>query len=404
MAHSAEQPSTGVGPLNGLRVLDLTTVLMGPYASQLLGDMGADVIKVEPPGGDIVRQIGAARNPGMGGLFINTNRSKRSIVLDLKSDADRENLLLIASTCDVLLYNVRPQAMSRLKLAYEDIVAVRPDIIYVGVYGYGEQGAYAGKPAYDDLIQGASGLASLFCQGAGDSPRYVPLAIADRVVGIHAVNSVLAAAYHRSMTGQGQRIDVPMFETMVSMVFGDHLAGLTFEPGLDDGGYARLLAEHRRPYQTKDGYICALIYNDKHWKSFFAALGKSIESDPRLRNHSERTKHIREIYAELAELFLERTTEEWHELLTEADIPVMPLHTITSIFDDPHLKSVDFFQEVQHPTEGTVRSMRIPSTWSVTQPSITRFAPRLDENREEILSEARQLAQRPVQSCQTLEP
>lgn len=403
MAQTANQQSLKGGPLKGLRVLDLTTVLMGPYASQLLGDMGADVIKVEPPGGDIVRQIGAARNPGMGGLFINTNRSKRSIVLDLKSDADRKNLLLIASTCDVLLYNVRPQAMSRLGLSYEDILAVRPDIIYVGVYGYGEQGVYAGKPAYDDLIQGASGLASLFCQGPADPPRYVPLAIADRVVGIHAVNSVLAAAYHRSITGEGQRIDVPMFETMVSMVFGDHLAGLTFEPGMDDGGYDRLLAEHRRPYQTKDGYICALIYNDKHWKSFFAALGRSIESDPRLKNHSERTRHIREIYAELAELFLQRTTEEWHELLTEADIPVMPLHTIASIFDDPHLKSIDFFQEVEHPTEGTLRSMRIPSTWSVTQPSVTRLAPRLDENGEEILSEARELAKlarRPVQLCQ----
>jgi crotonobetainyl-CoA:carnitine CoA-transferase CaiB-like acyl-CoA transferase len=324
-------------------------------------------------------------------------------VLDLKSEQGRKNLLMIASTCDVLIYNVRPQAMARLGLSYDDIAAVRPDVIYVGVYGYGEEGAYAGKPAYDDLIQGASGLASLFCQGADAPPRYVPLAIADRVVGIHAVNSVLAAVYHRSSSGQGQRIDVPMFETTVSMVFGDHMAGLTFDPSLDQGGYDRLLAEHRRPYQTKDGYICALIYNDKHWKSFFKALGKEIDSDVRLKNHFERTKHIRALYAELAELFLERTTAEWSALLTDADIPVMPLHTITSILDDPHLKSIDFFEEVDHPSEGKLRSMKVPSTWSLTQPSVTRLAPRLGENGEEILKEARglvELARRPVELCQ----
>ncbi|AEC21224.1 hypothetical protein PT7_2684 [Pusillimonas sp. T7-7] len=395
-AISSQQPS---GPLEGLRILDLTTVLMGPYATQLLGDMGADVIKVEPPSGDIVRQIGAGRHPEMGGLFISTNRSKRSIVLDLKTPEGREDALLIASTCDVVIYNVRPQAMVRLGLSYEDIAAVRPDIIYVGVYGYGENGPYAGKPAYDDLMQGASGLASLFSQGPEDPPRYVPLAIADRVVGVHAVSNVLAALYYRNSTGLGQRVDVPMFETMVSMVYGDHLAGLNFVPPLDDGGYERLLAEHRRPYQTKDGYICAMVYNDKQWASFYRALGRDVTSDPRLHNHAERTRHIRAIYQDLANLFLERTTQEWLSLLTEADIPVTQLNTFETIFDDPHLQAIDFFEQVEHPTEGMIRSMKVPATWSVSQPGPRRLAPRLNENSEDILAEARELAaarQRPL--------
>jgi crotonobetainyl-CoA:carnitine CoA-transferase CaiB-like acyl-CoA transferase len=388
--------TTNAGPLAGLRVLDLTTVLMGPYATQLLADMGADVIKVEPPEGDIVRQIGRARNPGMGGLFLNTNRGKRSIVLDLKSDAGRASALELAATCDVLIYNVRPQAMARLGLSYEEVAVVRPDILYVGVYGYGENGPYAGKPAYDDLMQGATGLAALFQQDPSGEPRYVPLALADRVVGLHAVNATLAALHHRRATGEGQKIDVPMFEAMVGMVMNDHLAGRTFEPALDAGGYERLLAEHRRPYRTRDGYICTLIYNDKHWRAFYAALGRDISADPRLKDHAVRTRHIRAIYSELAGIFAERTTAEWTELLTQADIPVMPLHTIQTLFDDPHLKSTGFFEHVEHPTEGAILSMKTPATFSRTPARAARLAPRLGEHAHEILEEARQLRRAPT--------
>jgi crotonobetainyl-CoA:carnitine CoA-transferase CaiB-like acyl-CoA transferase len=375
-----------------LRVLDLTTVLMGPYATQVLADMGADVIKVEPPEGDIVRQIGRARNKGMGGLFLNTNRGKRSIVLDLKSAAGREKAMAIAVTCDVLIYNVRPQAMARLGLSYADVTRARPDIVYVGVYGYGENGPYAGKPAYDDLMQGATGLASLFAQDAGGQPRYVPLALADRIVGLHAVNATLAALHHRSATGEGQKVDVPMFEAMVGMVMNDHLGGRTFDPPLDAGGYERLLAEHRRPYRTRDGFICTLIYNDKHWRAFYAALGRDISADPRLKDHSVRTTHIREIYAELAATFIEKTTEQWSELLTTADIPVMPLHTLDSLFDDPHLQATGFFEQAEHPSEGRVVSMKSPATFSGTPARAGRLAPRLGEHEEEILDEARRLA------------
>lgn len=384
------------GPLDGVRILDLTSVLMGPYASQLLAEMGADVIKVESPDGDIVRQIGKARNPGMSGLFLTANRGKRSIVLDLKLPADKEELFRIARTCDVFLYNVRPQAMARLGLSYADVARINPSIIYAGVFGYGEEGPYAGKPAYDDLIQGACGAASLFALTGGDeAPRYVPLAIADRMVGIHAVNCILAALRHRDRTGQGQQVDVPMFETMVTMVLGDHFAGLAFDPPLDDGGYARLLAEDRRPQRTSDGYICALIYNDKHWKKFFEILGRDdATTDPRYRDHGTRTVHIREIYRELGEIFLTKTTAEWMKLLEDADIPVMPLHDLHSILEDPHLKASGFFEMVDHPTEGRIRSMRIPSRWSLTQPDPGRPAPGLDEHGEEIRAEVRAIEAR----------
>lgn len=380
--------------MDGVRILDLTSVLMGPYASQLMAEMGADVIKVEAPEGDIVRQIGNARNPGMSGLFLTANRGKRSIVLDLKQANDRATLLEIARTCDVFLYNVRPQAMARLGLSHEEVAAVNPAIIYAGLFGYSEDGPYAGLPAYDDLIQGASGAASLFSlAGEGDAPpRYIPLAIADRMVGISAVNCVLAALIHRGRTGEGQRVDVPMFETMVSMVLGDHMAGLTFEPPLDSGGYARLLAPDRRPLQTSDGHLCALIYNDKQWRRFFEALGRDdADTDPRYRSHATRTVHIRDIYAELARLFITKSTAEWTALLSEADIPVMPLHDLASILDDRHLRETGFFEMMEHPSEGLIRGMRIPSRWSVSQPGMSRPAPRLGEHGDEILSEARKI-------------
>ena len=373
--------------------MDLSTVLMGPYASQLLAQMGADVIKVESPDGDVVRLIGKARNPGMAGLYLTANRGKRSIVLDLKQPEDKEELLLIAETCDVLLYNLRPQVMARLSLSYEDVAAINPSIVYVGTFGYGEDGPYAGKPAYDDLIQGASGAASLSTMIRPDAePAYLPIAIADRMVGIHAVNAILAAVYHRERTGEGQRVDVPMFETMVSIVLGDHMAGVTFDPPLDNGGYARLLAADRKPMKTSDGYVCALIYNDKQWKRFFEMLGRDdAQTDPRLKNHSTRTTHIQTIYADVAEIFLTKSTAEWTDLLNGADIPVMPLHDLQSILKDPHLIETGFFEELDHPSEGKIRGMRIPSRWSATQPRAPGPAPRLGQHTDEIKQEAREL-------------
>lgn len=378
-----------MGPLRGVRILDLTTVLMGPYATLQLADMGADVIKVEPPLGDIVRQIEPARHAGMGGMFLTLNRSKRSIVIDLKQPPGRAAILRLAAISDVLVYNVRPQAMARLGLAYEDITAVNPRIIYVGAFGYGQDGPYAARPAYDDLIQGATAIPTLVAAVGDGTPRYLPVTIADRVVGLCAVNAILGALVHRGRTGTGQRIDVPMFETMASFVLGDHLAGLTYDPPLDNGGYPRLLAPERKPYRTKDGYVCALIYNDKQWQSFFRAIGREDAlADPRFANHSARLKHINAIYAEVAGIFLDRTNCEWIELLDRADIPVTPLHTLESLLQDPHLAATGFFSVFEHPSEGLIRSMRVASTWSETQPEPSRPAPLLGENSVEILQEA----------------
>ena len=243
------------GPLAGVRVIDMTTLLMGPYATQILGDMGAEVIKIEGPDGDGTRNLGPMRSPGMGPLFINANRSKRSVVLDLKKQSGRTALLRLAKTADVLLYNVRPQAMARLKLSYGDLMAVNPRIIYVGAYGFGQNGPYAARPAYDDLIQGAVGLPTLIADAGADMPRYVPCTMADRITALSAVNAIAAALYFRERTGEGQSIGIPMFETMLQFVLGDHLGGLTFDPPLGPPGYARLLAKERRPFRTKDGYL-----------------------------------------------------------------------------------------------------------------------------------------------------
>jgi crotonobetainyl-CoA:carnitine CoA-transferase CaiB-like acyl-CoA transferase len=378
-----------MGPLQGVKVIDMTSVLMGPYATQILGDYGASVIKVESPGGDITRQIGPARNPGMGPVFLNANRSKRSLCLDLKQPAGREVLLRLAKNADVLVYNVRPQAMARLKLDYDSVAAVNPGIVYAGMFGFGQDGPYAAKPAYDDLLQGASGLSHLIARAGDGTPRYVPTAMADRVVGLSAVGAILASLLHRQRTGQGQQVDIPMFETMVGFVLGDHLGGLTFEPPLDQGGYARHLSADRRPYRTSDGFISVIIYNDKQWDSFFAATGREdLRKHPMFADFAARMVNIDAVYAELGRIFETRSTAEWLKLLTEADIPTMPVHDLQGLLQDPHLVKTGFFAAADHPTEGAIRSMRVAATWSDTPAVPERLAPRLGEHSREILTEA----------------
>lgn len=378
------------GPLNGVRIVDMTSVLMGPYATQILGDLGADIIKIEPPGGDTVRGIGPSRNAGMGSIFLHANRSKRSVVLDLKQAAGREALLRLAANADVLVYNVRPQAMSRLGLDYAAVAAVNPRILYVGVYGYGQDGPYAAKPAYDDLIQGATAIPTLNVRAGAAVPRYVPSAMADRIVGMSAANAVSAGLFHRERTGKGQSIDVPMFETMAQFVLGDHMGGHTFEPPIGPAGYARLLNEHRKPYATLDGHLCVLIYNDKQWKTFFGLIGRAqeMDADPRFSSIGRRTENISELYQLVSQVMATRTSAEWTALLETADIPVMPMHTVESLMDDPHLNAVGFFETVEHPSEGRLRSMAIPTRWSQSPPEVSRLAPRLGEHSAEVLAEA----------------
>lgn len=377
------------GPLKGFRILDMTSVLMGPTATQLLGDMGADVIKVEAPDGDLIRQVGPARNPGMGALYLNANRSKRSICIDLKTAEGRDLLLRLAGDADALVYNVRPRAMARLGLDYEAVSAANPRIVYAGLFGFDQAGPYAAKPAYDDLIQGASGLAALIARAGDGVPRYVPSAVADRVVGLMAVGVICATLLERERSGLGQRVDIPMFETMTAFVLGDHLGGLSFEPPLDGGGYARHLTPERRPYATRDGHICALLYNDAHWQRFLLRVGEAaLADDPRFATLASRLQNIDHVYGALRRIFLERTTRDWLELLDELDIPAAPYNDLPGILDDPQLRASDFFQRAVHPSEGPIRTMRIPARWSRTAPSVGRLAPRLGEHGIEVLHEA----------------
>jgi len=378
------------GALDGIRIIDLTTVLMGPFATQLLGDMGADIVKVEPPGGDTTRSIGPARHSGMGSGFLHVNRNKRSVVLDLKHPHGHAALLRLVKTADVLIYNVRPQAMARLELTWDRLQTLNARLIYVGLFGYGQAGPYAAKPAYDDLIQGAIGVPSLVAKVGDGTPRYVPIAIIDRTVGVHAAMAVSAALYRREKTGRGQAIDIPMFETMVPFVLGEHLAGETFTPSLGAAGYPRMLSRARTPFVTQDGFMCALIYNDAQWRSFCRMIGRPemMEHDPRLKSIAVRTEHIDALYAMVADILKTRTTAEWLALFDAADIPAVRLHSLESLPQDPHLQAVELIAETEHPSEGLIREVRPAAKWSESPVAIHRPAPRLGEHSAEILAEA----------------
>src|SRR5258708_5107241 len=377
------------GPLDGVRVLDLTTVVMGPYATQILGDFGADVIKVESPEGDVIRNAWPFRNAGMGTIFLNTNRNKRSIVLDLKKEAAREACLALAKISDVLVYNIRPQAMARLKLGYEDIKKVNPRIIYVGCFGFSQRGPYAAKAAYDDMIQGAAGIPHLLQRQGAAEPRYAPMIVADRSVGQQVASAVSAALYYHEKTGKGQRVDVPMFEHLLQMILGDHLGGYTFEPPHGPLGYIRILSPDRRPYQTKDGYVCALIYNDKQWKGFFDVIGRpEILKQPEFATHEARSQNYDRAYAMVAEELKRRTTAEWVEAFERADIPVQRMNSLEDIVADPHLAAIGYLDAVDHPSEGRIKSLAVPSEWSESKPEYRRHAPRLGEHTREVLAEA----------------
>jgi crotonobetainyl-CoA:carnitine CoA-transferase CaiB-like acyl-CoA transferase len=375
------------GPLQGIRIVDLTTVIMGPYATQILADYGAEVIKIEPPEGDIMRGAAPMNGPAMGHLHLQMNRNKRGIVLDVKKEGGRRALLRLCEKADVFVHNVRSAAMKRLRLSYDDVRAANPRIVYASLLGFGSQGPYAGRPAYDDLIQGACAVPALFARSTGGRPAYVPANFADRIVGVNAVHVILAALLCRERTGQAQEVELPMFETLAQFVLTDHLGGLSFDPQRGPPGYSRLL--HRRPFETKDGYVCALIYNDKQWAAFFKAIGRPEDStNPRLATYSARARNYDEAYGVLAGIFKTRTTREWLELLEANDIPCVRLNQLEDLIADPHLAQVGFFHEMEHPTEGHLRLAGIPSRWSHSQPKVERGPPRLGEHSVEVLREA----------------
>jgi crotonobetainyl-CoA:carnitine CoA-transferase CaiB-like acyl-CoA transferase len=390
MKHPDQSPKRS-GPLAGVRIVDMTTVIMGPYATSILADYGADVIKVEPPSGDVMRYGGYMRNPRMGALFLQINRNKRGVALDVKQEAGRQAVLRLCETADVFIHNVRPAGMRRAKLGESDLAAINPRLIYVSLVGYGQTGPAAPQPAYDDLFQGRVGVASLIGSVNDIEPRFVPVTIVDRIVGLNAVHTVLAALFHRERTGEAQNIELPMLETMAQFVLGDHMGGRSFDPPIGGPGYSRLLTEHRNPFRTKDGYVCTLVYTDKQWRDFYRAIGKSnaeFAADPRLQTQASRAACFGEIYALVGAELLKKTTAEWLDLLARHDIPVGPLNDLDALIDDPHLNEVGFFHAMEHPTEGPVKMVGVPSRWSRTQPDIVRHTPNLGEHTEEVLREA----------------
>jgi len=380
-----EPLKTATGPLAGVRVLDLTTVVMGPSATQLLGDLGADVIKVESPAGDSMRWVGPWRHPGMGPLFLQANRNKRSVVLDLKSAEGKARAFALAERADVLVSNVRPQGMQRLGLDYANIRAVNPRIIYCAAVGYGAGGPDSGKAVYDDLMQAASGIAGLF-RAVDGAPRYAPVNLCDRVVGLYVSNAVTAALYHREKTLEGQLIEVPMFETMTQFVLADHMGGGSFVPPAGDMGYRRLLSRTRGPYATRDGHLSLVVYTDRHWRSFTQLVGcpELLDVDPRFASQESRTLNAEDVGRFLAGHLPARTNREWLDVLHGIDIPACPVNAIEDLFEDPHLQAVDFFEEWDHPTEGRLKVCRFPIRFSASPASIQRLAPNLGEHNDGI--------------------
>ncbi|CAN5534033.1 CoA transferase [soil metagenome] len=385
-AHTDVAPRDG--PLHGVRILDITTVIMGPAATQILGDLGADVIKIEQPGGDSMRGVGPFRHDRMGPMYLQANRNKRSVKLDLKNADDRATLLALATKVDVVISNVRPQALKRLGLGYEALAKVNPKIIYCMAVGYGAGGPDAGKAVYDDLMQAASGISGLFRDVDG-TPRYAPVNICDRVVGLHLVIAVLGALQHLNATGQGQEIEVPMFETMAQFVLADHMGGGAFVPPLGPMGYKRLKSRFRGPYPTSDGHLSIVVYTDAHWKAFGELVGESdlIATDERFRTQESRTQHSEHMGQFLATRLPKHTTREWLTLLNDADIPASPVNAIEDLLEDPHLNAVDFFEDQEHPTEGTLKVARFPIKFGKSPATIRRLAPNLGEHNDEVVAE-----------------
>jgi len=377
-----------VGPLDGLRVLDLTINILGPVAAQILGDMGADVIKIEPPDGDPMRGSGATRSPGMAQLFFNTNRNKRSAVLDLKRPAGRDALMRLVAGADVFLHSLRPQAAERLGIGYEAIRAHNPGMVYACAPGYRSDGPNRDRPAFDDVIQGESGIAGLIGRSTGE-PRYMPMIMADKICGYVLASSVGMALLHRARTGEGQWVEVPMLETMAAFNLTEHLWSDAFDGRGGELGYARVLSPHRRPFATRDGHLCVLAVNDEQWRRLFAALDlPEIAADERFATIAARSRHIDSLYEIVGNRMKLRTSGEWRERLDAADVPNGAVNRFEDLATDPYLQSTGFFQRYRHPTEGPVVTTAIPVRFGRSPGSLRRPPPTLGEHTREVLSQA----------------
>ncbi len=377
------------GTLDGIRVVDLTTVIMGPWAAQMLGDMGADVIKVETHQGDISRGMGPGRNPGMAACYLTSNRNKRSIVLDLTQADGLRALRRLIATADVFMHNLRPRVMHKFGLGYDSFKADHPNLIYCGAYGFRAEGPLADKPAYDDVIQTAAGVCDMQTLVAG-TPRFVPTLIADKTSAYAVLSAVLAALVHRERGGGGQAVEVPMFETMVDFVMVEHLYGATFEPPIAPMGYARLMNVERRPYQTGDGgFLAVLPYTDRNWADFFKLAGREeLLQNPVFATHTARVSNSDKVYGTLAKIIATRPTAEWVRDLDANNIPVMVVQTMEDLLTDPQLDATGFWHTVEHPTEGTLRFADPPLRFSKTPSTIRDLPPTLGQQSREILAEA----------------
>jgi crotonobetainyl-CoA:carnitine CoA-transferase CaiB-like acyl-CoA transferase len=375
------------GPLNGIRVLDLTINVLGPLATQILGDMGADVIKIEAPDGDPMRHSGFSKNPGMASLFMNTNRNKRSVVLDLKRPAPREALMRLVETADVLVHSVRPQTAERLGVSYAAVSARNPRIVYAYGPGYRSDGPNRNRPAFDDVIQGESGIAAMIGRNGGE-PRYMPMVMADKFCGHVLASAIGMALFSRERTGKGQEVVVPMLETMLSFNLVEHLWTNFFATDRENLGYSRIFSPHRRPYATRDGYICMLAISDDQWRRVFTVIGRpELARDERFAELKARTRNINELYAILAEEMKRKTTAEWQKLLDAADLPNGAVNELSAMAEDPYLDATGFFQHYEHPSEGAMVTTAIPVQFGETPGSIRLTPPGLGEHTQSVLQE-----------------
>lgn len=374
------------GPLAGIKIVDMSSVVLGPFATLIFGDLGADVIKIETGKGDIMRYAGASPTGDLGPIYTNLNRNKASVELDAKTNEGKAALTALLKDADIFFHNVRMAGMARLGFDYEAVKAINPSIVYVHCAGFGADGPYASRQAYDDLIQAASGFAHLNTLRDGSAPAYAPSLVADKTVGLFATYATLAALYHREKTGEGQFVQVPMLEAFTFFNMVENLYGETFLPGNGKVAYTRSVNRNRKPYPTKDGHIALVPYSDAQWETFFELGGKpGVFDDPRFATYAARTENIGALYGLIEEVSATKTTDEWLGLMAEAQIPAMRFNEMADVVSDPHLEAVDFFESRQHAEAGAYRSMKHPVHFSATPANVRRDPPTLGADTEIIL-------------------
>ncbi len=374
-------------PLAGVRVVEVGSVVLAPYAGSLLADMGADVIKIEAPGGDSTRNLGHAEHPGMGSVFLACNRGKKSVVLDLRQPEALAVLKKLVAESDVFLHNMRADSAERLGIGYQALKAINSKLVYCASYGYGAAGRGARRPAYDDIIQAGCGVAALTGAITG-TPAYAPTIIADKTTALFIVVGIMGALMERGRTGEGRELEVPMLETMTHFLSVEHLNGLTWQHAPAPSGYRRLMNAYRRPHRTKDGYLAVMPHSESQWRKFFNAVGRpDVLTDPRFATAADRSRNIEAMYVIVSEELPKRTSAEWSDIFTRHDVPFGPVNTLDDLVVDEHLADVGFWHEVDHPSEGKLRVPSFPvrdgGPYGDATPAL--IAPLLGEHTREVL-------------------